>query len=105
MPGHPRLSCFTAVKNVDARDKPGHDELRDRRQPSKHLEIFAMLPVGNLRLKPLDLGVLDVNVIVDELGAERAAEKRIVVEREHRFAQTFRQQCRLGAGYGGRISS
>ena len=35
----------------------------------KHLEIFAMLPVRHLGLKPLDLGVLDVNVIVDELCA------------------------------------
>jgi hypothetical protein len=25
-PGHPRLSCFRATKDVDARDKPGHDE-------------------------------------------------------------------------------
>jgi hypothetical protein len=29
MPGHPRL-YFSAPKNVDARDKPGHDELIDR---------------------------------------------------------------------------
>jgi hypothetical protein len=26
-PGHPRLSRLKSSKNVDARDKPGHDEL------------------------------------------------------------------------------
>ena len=27
MPGHPRLSCCQMSKDVDARDKPGHDEV------------------------------------------------------------------------------
>src|SRR6266852_9829887 len=27
-PGHPRLLCCQVCKDVDARDKPGHDELR-----------------------------------------------------------------------------
>ena len=40
-----------------------------------------MLPVGDLRLKALDLGVLDVDVIVDELRAEFFAEKFVVVQR------------------------
>jgi hypothetical protein len=30
-PGHPRTSCRTLRQNVDARDKPGHDEFQDKR--------------------------------------------------------------------------
>jgi hypothetical protein len=26
-PGHPRLACRTPAKNVNARDKPGHDDV------------------------------------------------------------------------------
>src|SRR6266481_10050151 len=37
--------------------------------PSKHLEIFAMLPVRHFRLETLDLGILDVHVVIDELRA------------------------------------
>ena len=52
-----------------------------RERLSKHLEIFALLPVRHLGLEALDLGVLDVDVVVDEFRAERLAEKRIVLER------------------------
>ena len=38
---------------------------------SKHLEIFAVLPLGNLRLKALDLGGFDVDVVVDALRVSR----------------------------------
>src|SRR4051794_11909573 len=41
---------------------------------SKHLEIFAMLPVRHFRLKTLDLGVLDMDVVVHELGPQRLPE-------------------------------
>ena len=60
-----------------------------------------MFPVRHLRLKPLDLGVLDVHVIIHEFRPERAAEKRIVLQREHRLAQALRQQ--RGLGLVGRI--
>src|SRR2546423_14186518 len=53
-------------------------------RPSEHLEIFAMLPVRDLGLKTFDLGVLDVDVIVDETRTERPAKERIIVERKHR---------------------
>ena len=38
---------------------------------SKHLEIFALLPLRDFGLEAFDLGVLDVDVIVDERGTER----------------------------------
>lgn len=37
---------------------------------SKHLEIFAVLPVGHLGREAVDLGILDVGVIIDELRPE-----------------------------------
>ena len=45
---------------------------------SKHLEIFALLPVRHFGLKALDLGVLDVDIVVDKAGAQRVAKERIV---------------------------
>jgi hypothetical protein len=36
---------------------------------SKHLKVFTVLPVRHLGLKPLDLRVLDVDVIIHELRA------------------------------------
>ena len=62
------------------------------RDTLKHLEIFALFPVRDFGLEAFDLGVLDVDVIVDELRAQRVAEKRIVLQREHRLAQCLRQQ-------------
>ena len=41
-----------------------------------------MFPLRNLGLEPLDLGILDVHVVIDELRAERAAEEWVVVQRE-----------------------
>ena len=55
---------------------PRNDD--ERAAPSKHLEIFAVLPVRHLGLKPLDLRVLDVDVIIHELRAQRLPEERIV---------------------------
>ena len=63
---------------------------------SKHLEIFAVLPVRRFGLKPLDLGVLDVDVIIHELRPQRLPEERIVLQRKHRLAQALRQQRSLG---------
>jgi hypothetical protein len=58
-----------------------------RNDGSKHLEIFTLFPVRDFGLEAFDFGVLDVDVIVDEFRTQRLAEERIVVEREHRFAQ------------------
>src|SRR6266700_8158689 len=63
---------------------------------SKHLEIFAVLPVGDLGLEAFDLSVLDVRVVVDELRAQRLPEERVVLQRIDRLTQGLRQQCRLG---------
>src|ERR1700681_1955995 len=46
---------------------------------SNHLEIFALLPFRDFGLKALDLGVLDVDVVVDEASAQRLAEEGIVL--------------------------
>ena len=59
--------------------------------PSKHLEIFALLPVRHFGLEALDLGVLDVDVIIDELGAERLAEEWIFFQRDDGFPERLRQ--------------
>ena len=59
------MDCFVAALLAMTRE----------RRPSKHLEIFAVLPVRYLGLKPLDLGVLDVNVIIDEFRAQRLPEE------------------------------
>ena len=50
-----------------------------RKRLSKHLEIFALLPVRHFGLKMLDFGVLDVDVVVDKARPECVAEERIVV--------------------------
>jgi hypothetical protein len=47
--------------------------------PSKHLEIFAVLPIRHFGLEAIDLGVLDVDVIIHELAAQRLAKERIVL--------------------------
>ena len=73
-----------------------HVAMSSRRAPSKHLEIFAMLPFGHFRLEAVDLGILDVDVIVDEFRAELLAEERIVLQRGDRLAQGLRQRRRLG---------
>ncbi|PDT89222.1 hypothetical protein CO669_16825 [Bradyrhizobium sp. Y36] len=54
-PGHPRPSCGTA-KNVDGRDKPGHDECDDAFAPNvlsleQRVRLRARLP-GMSRLHP-----------------------------------------------------
>ena len=62
---------------------------------SKHFEIFALFPVRHLGLEALDLGVLDVDVIVDKARAERVAEERIVLQRVDGFPQCSGQSCGL----------
>lgn len=54
-----------------------------------------MLPVRHLGQEAIDLGVLDVGVVVDEFGPELVAE-RIVLQRGDRIAQRFRQWQRFG---------
>src|SRR5437868_3544416 len=75
---------------------PGTSPGMTSREILEHLEIFAMLPFRHLGLETFDLGVLDVDVIVDEFFSERAAEERIVVECGDRLAQRLRQQHRPG---------
>jgi hypothetical protein len=44
----------------------------------KQLEIFTLLPLGDLRLVAGDLGVLDAQIIVDEIAAEAIGEAVVV---------------------------
>src|SRR5205085_7865094 len=74
---------------VSLRSRPGMTH-------SKHLEILALFPVRDVGLKTLDLGVLDVDVVIDEFRAQAVAEKRIVLQRRYRLAQGFWQQRRGG---------
>jgi hypothetical protein len=52
----------------------------------KHLEIFAVLPFRNFGLEAFDLGVLDIDVVINEFGAHRIAEERVILQRGRRFA-------------------
>ncbi len=56
--------------------------------PLKHLEIFALFPVRHFGLEALDLGVLDVDVVVDKARAQRVAEERIVLQRNPRASRS-----------------
>src|SRR5262249_38553897 len=47
----------------------------------KQIELFALLPPGDLRLVARDRGVLDTQLIVDEAAAEAIGEAAIVAQR------------------------
>jgi len=59
---------------------------------SRHLEIFALFPIRHFGLEALDLGVLDVDVVVGKSRPQRLVEERIVLQRGYRFPQGLRQQ-------------
>src|ERR1044072_98988 len=108
MPPGPPPTIATRVRSMQ--NPPGaarlslrqvRDEARESRSSSKHLEIFAVLPVRHFGLQTIDLRVLDVDIIVHERRPQRVAEERIVVQRKHRLAQRLRQQ--RGLGLVGRI--
>ena len=46
---------------------------------SKHLKIFTLFPLGDFRLEALNFGILDEDVVVDELFAKCTAEEGIVL--------------------------
>ncbi len=46
---------------------------------SEHLEIFALLPFGDVRLETLDLRRLDVDVVVHQLRPHGVAEERVLL--------------------------
>src|SRR3954451_11232988 len=96
----PRLSCkIEYLPGTDCLEKSVASELFT--DDSEHLEIFAVFPVRDFGLEALDLGLLDVDVVVDELGAERGAKERVGIKRDNRLAQGLRQQ--IGLGLIGRI--
>src|SRR5215471_8831681 len=61
----------------------------------KQLEIFPLLPLGDLRLVARDLGVLDPQVIVDEIAAEAIGEATVVAQRAQCLLEALRQLHRL----------
>src|SRR4051794_20160004 len=98
--GSPYNRCFKYSAPGSYVSKPGSGEVpgpssapRERRAAgrSKDLEIFAMLPVGHFGLEALDLGILDVNVIIDKPGAERIAKEVILLQRRHRLGKRLWQ--------------
>src|SRR5580692_4842048 len=63
--------------------------------PSKHLEIFALLPVRDFGLEAFELRVLDVVIVIDKACAELFAEETIGLQRVECLAQRFRECGRL----------
>src|SRR5262249_48174183 len=61
----------------------------------KQLEIFPLLPLGDLRVVARDLGLLDAQVVVDEIFAEAGGEAGILAQRGERLLEAFRQMRRL----------
>jgi len=45
---------------------------------SKHLKIFTLLPLSDFQLEAFNLGVLDEDVLIDELLAECFSEESII---------------------------
>jgi hypothetical protein len=44
---------------------------------SEHLKIFTLLPLSDFRLETFNLGVLDEDVVIDELFVESFSEESI----------------------------
>jgi hypothetical protein len=73
----------------------------DNPRALKHLEIFPVLPVGDLRQEARHLGVLDLQDIIDERLAELVLVERARPERVERLHQADRQL--LGLRLIGRV--
>ncbi|HTF76586.1 MAG TPA: hypothetical protein VK620_20035, partial [Bradyrhizobium sp.] len=70
-PGHPRLSCFLLLrrKDVDARDKPGHDEFQRRcRLYGPH---FGSDPSGMTACARLTLSANRLDIVAVGIDQER----------------------------------
>src|ERR1700745_3253772 len=57
----------------------------------KQLEILSLLPLRDLRLVAGDLGLLDAQIVVDEIFAEAGGETGILAQRGERLLEAFRQ--------------
>src|SRR4051794_37596977 len=66
------------------------------RSPSECREILALLPVAHFGIEAVDLGLLQLQVIVDEEIAEAGAENLVVAQGRQRLLERARQQRRLG---------
>src|SRR5215467_15346555 len=63
---------------------------------SEQLEIFLLLPLGDLGVVARELGLLDGQVIVDELPTEGIGEAAILAQRRQRLFERLGQERRLG---------
>src|SRR5262249_12996849 len=61
----------------------------------KQLEIFPLLPLGDLRLVASDLRILDAQVVIDKAAAEAIGETIVVAQRPQRLLEALRQLQRL----------
>src|SRR5215510_3406403 len=52
---------------------------------SEQVEVFLLLPLGDLRVEAGDLRLLDAEVVVDESVAQRGAEAGAITQRIERF--------------------
>src|SRR5262245_22558098 len=73
---------------------PAPRAVSERLYRLKQLEIFPLLPFRDFRLVARDFGLLDAQVVVDEIFAKAGGEAGIRAQRGERLLETFRQMPR-----------
>src|SRR5215813_12888381 len=66
------------------------------RLASKQVEIFLLLPLGDLGVVARELGPLDGNVVIDEALPEAFGKAAILGQRRERLLERLGQERRLG---------
>src|SRR5262245_15243998 len=82
----PELFCQGKRMNFSSREAVGERLCR-----LEQLEIFPLLPIRDLRVVAGDLGLLDAQVIVDEIFAEAGGKAGILAQRGEGLLEAFRQ--------------
>ena len=62
----------------------------------KQREVLALLPVADVQIEAVDLGLFQLEIIIDEEVAEARAQRLVVAEGGQRLGQRARQRRRLG---------
>src|SRR5262249_40263642 len=86
----PELFCQGKRMNFSSGEAVGERLCR-----LEQLEIFPLLPLRDLRVVAGDLGLLDAQIVVDEIFAEAGGEAGILAQRGERLLEAFRQMRRL----------
>src|SRR5262249_22845996 len=86
----PELFCQRKRMNFSSPEAVGERLCR-----LEQLEIFPLLPLRDLRVVAGDLGLLDAQIVVDEIFAEAGGEAGILAQRGERLLEAFRQMRRL----------